>query len=479
MKSSGADFPDWLGPILVKELRQGVKKRGVVLSFVALQLVLSLLLSYYALLYAHDHTADDLETDTLSAWFWGLVGGTLLLVTPFRAFNDLAAERKSGTLELLFMSGLTSWRILWGKWISLLAQAGLFVFAVLPFGIARYFFGGVDLKEEFVYLTIVLIGCATLTAGALAASGLSMLGRVCALVLTALYLSFILAGMSEAFFFGGPVDLTAMSFGFLDWVFLVWDVAVVCLLALELGAGTIAPPAENHAGRQRFLTLLLFVPIILMSGVGYSPYPIRRQLLLFVSAAGFLLWRHLSILPAPQLSHVRPFAGWRAPFGLLFQPGWPSAVLFLLLETGLVTATLWPISRPKPADDVIWVIDGHTMAAAALLCSAAFVFALPARSRFVVQTIILVLGCVFTALIDVASPITPIGNFHVFAAVPPIAFWSMHQTSDPWGHEGWLLLSAFALIGYAMWLLILGRRFWVQYFRLCYQAARPRPTSQP
>ena len=52
MKTKIADFPDWFGPMLVKELRQGLKTRGFVFSFIGLQTVLVLVLIYHVLLYA-------------------------------------------------------------------------------------------------------------------------------------------------------------------------------------------------------------------------------------------------------------------------------------------------------------------------------------------------------------------------------------------------------------------------------------------
>ena len=88
------------------------------------------------------------DASGLGAIFWLLIGALLILVTPLRAFNELAAERKANTLELIFMSGLSAWRIAFGKWVSLLFQALLFLLAVLPYAIMRYYFGAVDLAQD-------------------------------------------------------------------------------------------------------------------------------------------------------------------------------------------------------------------------------------------------------------------------------------------------------------------------------------------
>ena len=140
------DFPDWLGPMIVKELRQGLKARAFVLSFVGLQAVFVLVLIYQALLYSKH--PDKFDASDLNGIFWTLVGIQLMILTPLRAFTALSGEKRANTLELLFMTGLTPWRITFGKWLSLFFQAVLFLLAVLPYGILRYFFGGINLADD-------------------------------------------------------------------------------------------------------------------------------------------------------------------------------------------------------------------------------------------------------------------------------------------------------------------------------------------
>ncbi|HEY2342873.1 MAG TPA: hypothetical protein VGH90_07585, partial [Chthoniobacteraceae bacterium] len=173
------DFPDWLGPMLVKELRQGLRTRAFALTFVALHTIFVVVMIYFALDYAM--APGGFNPSSLSGFFWTLIALQLLVVTPCRTFNELAGERKANTLELIFMTGLTPWRITVGKWASLLFQAILFVVAVLPYGMLRYYFGGVNLISDFAVLGIMLMASAVLSAIAIAISGLPLFVRIIAM----------------------------------------------------------------------------------------------------------------------------------------------------------------------------------------------------------------------------------------------------------------------------------------------------------
>lgn len=232
------DFGDWIGPMLVKELRQGLKSRAFGLSFVLLQAALVLLITFSVLEYRHN--PDAFKTQELSAYFWLVITVMLLLITPLRAFNDLAGERKANTLELLYMSGLTSWRIALGKWSSLVFQSWLFVLALLPYAVLRYYFGSVQLAEEGLALLWMLLASALLTALGLAVSGLShwvrllCTGAVCVLFFPLMIgVSEIASGHARMLGFSLPIG----NLGYASGAGLVLNVlllivgALVCLFA--------------------------------------------------------------------------------------------------------------------------------------------------------------------------------------------------------------------------------------------------------
>src|SRR6476660_3766274 len=107
MKVISNDFPDWAGPMLVKELRQSMQSRSFSLTFGMLQAGVVLLLIVNVLWYSRDPARFDPRS--LSAFFWMLIAAHLLVLTPLRAVNEFAGERKARTLELIYLSGLSAW----------------------------------------------------------------------------------------------------------------------------------------------------------------------------------------------------------------------------------------------------------------------------------------------------------------------------------------------------------------------------------
>ena len=158
------DFADWLSPMLVKELRQGVRSRAFVGTFILLQA--AMLLNVLVGLSSTD--GDGAEGSTV--FFWVLVGFSVLFILPMGGLNAVGGEIKANTLELIFLTRLTALRIITGKWLANFAQALLLVCAVLPYLVLRYFVGGVNLTAELIALTAMLGASAVFSAVAIGLS---------------------------------------------------------------------------------------------------------------------------------------------------------------------------------------------------------------------------------------------------------------------------------------------------------------------
>lgn len=152
---------DLLNPVLVKELRQGLKTRTFMYSFLLMQGVMAIVLFFQCL---------DIETGHGSTWdggYWLPVAIPLLVILPVVAINAIYSEHKRNTLQLVFLTRLTPWRIVTGKWASLMAQCGLITCAVLPYTVLRYFLGGVNIADDLLVLALIAGGSALLCAGGL------------------------------------------------------------------------------------------------------------------------------------------------------------------------------------------------------------------------------------------------------------------------------------------------------------------------
>jgi ABC-type transport system involved in multi-copper enzyme maturation permease subunit len=82
-----------------------------------------------------------------------LLGGVLLLVPAFPA-SSIVRERNQGTLLLLFNSPISAVGIYAGKFLGVLAFAGLVLCTTLPAAAAVYAMGGVDPWQQIVMATL-------------------------------------------------------------------------------------------------------------------------------------------------------------------------------------------------------------------------------------------------------------------------------------------------------------------------------------
>jgi ABC-type transport system involved in multi-copper enzyme maturation permease subunit len=149
------DFSDRLSPMVVKEMRQGLRTRFFTGTLILFHVILGLLMLSH-LLHANTHETTEM--------FWSIILLTLLGILPLRAFNALHSEMKDGTLDMLTLTGITSFRLVWGKWASLYSQSLLLASSLLPYMIVRYVFGGVEIAREALALLITVAGSGLITA---------------------------------------------------------------------------------------------------------------------------------------------------------------------------------------------------------------------------------------------------------------------------------------------------------------------------
>ena len=315
------DFPTWLPPMLVKELRQGLRQRGFVGGLIVVQAVLLIVFVWgFA-----TETGGGSSRSMIDSFFWGMMGFVLLASAPMRALSGLSAELDSRTMDLLLLTRLDAWRIVWGKWVSLLTQTVLLAVTLLPYAVVRYFFGAVDLVTDFQVIAGLLAGGAVLTGAGLWASGLPRALRV--LVIIGLVLV-LLAGMN-GMMFGMRHGASVWGTGSpgLVWALVLWAGALGLLYSLALAVRWFAPPAENHAILPRLVPFGLVLPIPVLVAFGRMEEAAAQTVLTLVAlalAAAIELAGTREVM-AIHLRAGMARAGWRRTAGLLFLPGWPSA----------------------------------------------------------------------------------------------------------------------------------------------------------
>ena len=323
---------DRLNPIVVKELRQGLKSRAFTGSFTGLQALMVFSMIMYVLM-LREASGDIAFADGL---FWFLLGLLLVLVLPFRAFQALHDEQKNQTLEMVFLTRMTSWDIAFGKWLALVVQLGLMVTAVLPYLVLRYFLGTINVFEDLLTLGLLVWVAMLLIAAGVGFSGWKsklLRGLLIAGAVFSLYmLPMMLYGVTRSM--GARLYSQPAA-----WAIGLVSTFLLMLFLVEYGASTIAPPAENHARRKRTLALVIlgfFCVAVWLS----SP---REMLLL-----GLLFMLPICIDALCEPYHLVPslYRGTaqmnplRRAWRRLTYPGWPSGLVFVTALMALMAIIL-------------------------------------------------------------------------------------------------------------------------------------------
>lgn len=239
---TGTDFSDKLSPMLVKELRQGLRAKVFLWSFIIIQVAMILLVGFRVLA---ARVGTGFLGPVFDGFFWFMLAALLLFLMPSRAAGLIQEERKEHTLELLQMTWLSSLRIVLGKWLSVMTLALLLVVALLPYLVLRYFFGGMDVVGTLYQLAKMTMGCGVLTALGLYSSAMNQ--RLAGGALLPLLLVVLYALMSF-------MDAVGATSGMRDLVqSCVLLAPAYTLYFLLLTAGRIASEAESLVHWQRLL----------------------------------------------------------------------------------------------------------------------------------------------------------------------------------------------------------------------------------
>lgn len=334
-----ADFSEKWSPVMVKELRQGLRTNTFSILFLVLQGILMLVI--FSVASAGDY--NDSAGQSLSNTLFLLFSLAALIIQPLRGVSALSKEVKGQTIDLLVLTRLSSWRIVFGKWTSLFAQTLLLLCTLIPYFIMRYFFGGMQLFSELLLMLTITFFSGIFTAVAVGLSGnKSPIVRTLLPGIATFFASLSILG----FFLGAGADELLVFFNFDDLnSFLIFGGSIVCALYfgyyfLEIGAEAIAPPAENRSTRKRLISILALILGILPLALADPAAAISAGIFLLSFMAAVTLSERGEFPP----SICRPFLR----FGILgriagrfLYPGWYTGVFYLVLLAIPIFLILW------------------------------------------------------------------------------------------------------------------------------------------
>jgi hypothetical protein len=167
-----------LDPVLIKEIRQGMRSNRFVVPFILAQVGLLGAVGIEVL----EATAGSVEGFG-QVVFWIVLVFFVLLLIPLMGLMAIATEYRGRQYELLRLSGMTRWQIVRGKWFSLMLQSTLLLLSSLPYLMLRYLIGGMELFDAGLIVAGFFVLSANLCALFLAISAFrTKIGRVVSLI---------------------------------------------------------------------------------------------------------------------------------------------------------------------------------------------------------------------------------------------------------------------------------------------------------
>ena len=281
---------DAINPIAVKELRQAVHSNFLV---AALVLFLGIQLLIVGLFLANESLsgAPNAGRSIFSALIYVLLVASLLFVPAYAGIR-LAIERSVDNVDLLFITTLRPWSVIWGKFLAALALTVLFFSVGMPFIVSTYLLRGIDLLSIFGWMAINFVVVAVCIQCAILIGAVSLRWRF-KLILGMMWLGFLIAMVLPLFrrvgAFGGLLDilivgqLSSGRFWNVLLGVLISGLTIMGIIGL-LAAAAISPRSANRALPVRAFATVAW----LLTGVFAGIWSYNSNTVLPVGGWGFL-----------------------------------------------------------------------------------------------------------------------------------------------------------------------------------------------
>jgi ABC-type transport system involved in multi-copper enzyme maturation permease subunit len=259
------DLPERFDPMTAKELRQSLRRGSFVLPFIAIQ-VLALVAMIAEFRTGHAAASSE-YTGILNPWllwssgpFWMVVGVICMILMPLGGVVLMGQELEEGNHELLLLTKLNRWKIVFGKFATLWGLSVITFVSLLPYVVVRYMVGGIEWWHEAACAGTVLGGSAVIGAGAIGASAFRGIGARIGMLF--LYLGSMLTGC------GAPLMGSAMQTNGCGILYhLTALAAIVCYtlvgLALARSRLRLAVMAYEVKPGGMLIGLLVFAPFVI------------------------------------------------------------------------------------------------------------------------------------------------------------------------------------------------------------------------
>lgn len=417
------DFPDRLSPMLVKELRQGLRTRAFVGVFLTLQIMLGIIL-----LGAGTTSSSDNVGSTISNIIFIFFSVAVIIIQPMRGMSTLSSEIKDNTIDMMVLTRLSAWRIVVGKWSAIVSQSALILATIVPYLILRYFFGGMNLVGEVVVLILIFITSATLTAitVGLSAAPSIILRSILPIVGIPVAGYMVLATLAFNVIGRGGSIFDFCSFETSESKMTISLFLVACMyysfFLLSIGTTLIAPYAENYSTLRRMIALVVSLVAAMIGIIFITEVEIMISAYSMIFTPVFAIsLTEFGILVPPVVRKFSRYGLVGKFLGIFLLPGWATGVFFcyLLALIAIITSFFINASYWNNGTIIIGLSLLSSMVFPAILINF-FKMHGPSRvSNYILISI--ATGIISLTLLAIAESLSNGAFLWLFVWIPPVA----------------------------------------------------------
>ena len=420
-KNHFLNWREWeLNPIVIKELRQAVRSwavTGMLMLFLTVLFVTSLV---FLVNYSFNVNANLHLGGSMFSAFVVILAGASGLFIPLYVGVRMAAERQENNPDLLYVSTLSPFRIVLGKFLCGAYMAILFFSACMPFMAFTNLLRGVDLPTVFLILAFLfLVVCA---------ANMIAIFLACLPVSRPFKFLFVIYGLFQSFgiissligtsllMMSSGVGMMMSARGF--WIGVATWIGIgtaITGLFFVLTMALISPPSANRA----LPTRIYFTAVWLLAGLISFGWVLKTG-----DASRILAWTYpffgllliallVSVSNGDYLSQrVRrtiPQARWKRLPAFMFYNGAAGGLLWVAVLLGItclgtwLTKTFFPSAGFKGTDISLWFVTtvayAFAYALTALLIHRKF---LPRRAPKIVGILTIILAGAWALIPSIA-----------------------------------------------------------------------------
>ncbi len=259
---------DRLNPIAVKELRQGVQSRFMLLTSNLLLFLLVVITSVFLYL-SPEMLVSGAGGRDLYLFLQTPLFVASILLAPFYTLLRIRKEMGEADADLFFTTALSPTQIVRGKFFATMALITMLYSICAPFLLFTFLLQGFDVPSMLISLGIGYLGATVTTLTALVVGAWATKSPLGNLVAVGFFILLIYASFGLSM-----ISIGLLQFGIKSW-FDSWEEIVVILASLvglglgmkllgKMAVGLISPTASNRTGPLR---LWASVTLILTGGL--------------------------------------------------------------------------------------------------------------------------------------------------------------------------------------------------------------------